>query len=303
MGRRANLQDIEEVWEVIEKHSTKQKKDSTSPRQEKEETADDKGKIVKSKKEINPEDTVLEDVNGGVTDGTDSSIKKKKKRKNKELSENDSKMNIEMEESEISGNVDNSVDVTKKKKRKSKVSETDEVINGETLSDKKHKNSDNKNFQNAGSDTNCNVEANNDLPSKKKKRKRDQVITAEGNVCDSLPNENGKDIQKKKKLTIENKNTTADKQAQSVTEEDMQNDTDIYQKDSLSFDLTAKILEFLEGKSSISLCKLQKKVLKSFLKHTGKTEASDKFLKKFNKKLKKIEGVEINDDVVIISKY
>lgn len=65
-----------------------------------------------------------------------------------------------------------------------------------------------------------------------------------------------------------------------------------------SFSFKEAILSILTSKESLSAKKLEKKVLKAYLKFSGETECSPKVVKKFNKKLKKIENIEIVDDKI-----
>ncbi|CAH1119563.1 unnamed protein product [Phaedon cochleariae] len=65
------------------------------------------------------------------------------------------------------------------------------------------------------------------------------------------------------------------------------------------FSFQDKIIGVLECKKTISLKKLEKKVIKAYLNYYGKTEVTPKISKKFNKKLKKIPNVEITEDQVV----
>ncbi|XP_044270782.1 cell growth-regulating nucleolar protein [Tribolium madens] len=64
------------------------------------------------------------------------------------------------------------------------------------------------------------------------------------------------------------------------------------------FSFKGTILKILSAKGSISCKKLQKKVLNAYLKETGNAEYTEKTIKKYNKKLKKLPNVVISDDVV-----
>ncbi|RZC38756.1 C16C10.8 -like, partial [Asbolus verrucosus] len=66
------------------------------------------------------------------------------------------------------------------------------------------------------------------------------------------------------------------------------------------FSFKNTILDILNSKGSISCKKLQKKVLNAYLKETGNTEYTEKTIKKYNKKLKKLSNVTISDDVVTL---
>ncbi|VEN47700.1 unnamed protein product [Callosobruchus maculatus] len=64
------------------------------------------------------------------------------------------------------------------------------------------------------------------------------------------------------------------------------------------FSFQEKILSTLNAKGSISLKKLQKKVLNAYLKYTGENTVTPKMIKKFNKKLKKVRIIEVTDEEV-----
>lgn len=66
------------------------------------------------------------------------------------------------------------------------------------------------------------------------------------------------------------------------------------------FSFKDAIIEIVKKKGSISTTKLQKKVLNHYLKHTGETECSEKLIKKYNKKLNKIENLSIANEVVTL---
>ncbi|CAG9862590.1 unnamed protein product [Phyllotreta striolata] len=88
---------------------------------------------------------------------------------------------------------------------------------------------------------------------------------------------------KKKHSTKENDSTDIVVETTDVTQ------TEEVQK----FDFNSKILSILENKGTVSLKKLEKKVVNAYLKHKGLTEATPKITKKFNKKLKNIQNIEI----------
>ncbi|XP_050300314.1 uncharacterized protein C16C10.8 [Anthonomus grandis grandis] len=66
----------------------------------------------------------------------------------------------------------------------------------------------------------------------------------------------------------------------------------------VKFDFKANILQILSEKDTISLKKLQKKVLKAYISTIGQYDSEDKILKKFNKKLKKIPSINITENRV-----
>lgn len=67
------------------------------------------------------------------------------------------------------------------------------------------------------------------------------------------------------------------------------------------FSFKETILEIVRKKGSISTKKLQKKVINSYIKYMGETECSEKLIKKYNKKLKKITDLSIKDDLVSLT--
>jgi len=66
------------------------------------------------------------------------------------------------------------------------------------------------------------------------------------------------------------------------------------------FDYKAKILEILSEKQSIPHKKLQKKIVKAYVNQTGQSDCEERIIKKFNKKLKKISNVGMEDDRVFV---
>ncbi|KAL1518358.1 hypothetical protein ABEB36_001993 [Hypothenemus hampei] len=66
------------------------------------------------------------------------------------------------------------------------------------------------------------------------------------------------------------------------------------------FSFKEKIAEILNEKQSISLKKLQKKIVKAYVRETGENNCEEKVVKKFTKKLKKIPNVTIEDDKVCV---
>ncbi|XP_028151051.2 cell growth-regulating nucleolar protein [Diabrotica virgifera virgifera] len=155
-------------------------------------------------------------------------------------------------------------EVPKKKKKKEKLADTTE--NGDS----------NKNTEDGES------------KKKKKKEKLNGVGVENGDSNENTEHEGAKKKKKKDKLStqVENDNTV---QETSQVEEETGNE---------SFNYTTKILDILAKKGTITLEKLQKKVINAYLKHSGESETSPKIIKKFNKKLKKIDSIEIINDQV-----
>ncbi|CAH0547262.1 unnamed protein product [Brassicogethes aeneus] len=75
---------------------------------------------------------------------------------------------------------------------------------------------------------------------------------------------------------------------------------DKVQEDIDKFSFQGKILEILTGKESISTKKLQKKVLNAYIKWSGQSECSEKTIKKYEKKLKKVPNINITDNIACI---
>ncbi|XP_072393521.1 uncharacterized protein [Diabrotica undecimpunctata] len=270
-GGRINMREVEEVWNIIESYKAKKA------------TKQNNTQDAKSSKDINPENEVTkrkicEDI---ANEDSEHEVPKKKKKKEK-LSNNtengDSNKNIEDGES---------------KKKKKKETSLAHVENGdsnanteqEATKKKKKKETSLTHVENGNSNENTEHEAT------KKKKKKKTTITHEvenGDSNENTEHEGEKKKNKKNKLSIqvENDNTA---QENSHVEEETGNE---------NFNYTNKILNILTKKRTITLQKLQKKVINAYLKHSGESEASPKIIKKFNKKLKKIANIEITDDEV-----
>lgn len=67
-----------------------------------------------------------------------------------------------------------------------------------------------------------------------------------------------------------------------------------------TFSFKSAILSILRNKNSIPVKKLQKKVLGAYLKETGNSEYTDKIVKKYNQKLKKVSNVTIQNEIVTL---
>lgn len=116
---------------------------------------------------------------------------------------------------------------------------------------------------------------------------KNEISTNKRKNDESIQNGSTEEPEIKKK---KNKKTETTKETDTVPVQDSATSED--------FNFQTKIISVLESKTTISLKKLQKKVIKAYLKHTGATEVTPKIEKKFSKKLKKIPNVEIADDVV-----
>lgn len=122
--------------------------------------------------------------------------------------------------------------------------------------------------------------------------------TNNGNTKSSEANSNGKE--NKRKLE-ENCSDSANKKAKT----DLKDCANGKETDCLINDVTEekfsfqqKILEILQKKGNISLKKLEKKVVNSYVKYMGDIKDKEKVIKKINKKLKKVQGIKLEDDNV-----
>lgn len=111
------------------------------------------------------------------------------------------------------------------------------------------------------------------------KRKKDKTIIVE----------QGESKKKKRKYSNTENEVTDNKEDSTNGQES---------PDAEKFNFQSKILSVLESKGTISLKKLEKKVINAYLKHSGESEVTPKIIKKFNKKLKKILNVELTNDNV-----
>jgi cell growth-regulating nucleolar protein len=271
LGGRANFNDIEAAWSLIEKYKNEQSKDninasnkqqeSTVKENETKHKSTDNGEDapVKKKKKLEQVDDQKVDVEmseNGLQPKNDDKEKPKKKKKESKKQELDEGINIETKENGLQNEIQpkNDEEKPKKKKKQSKKQACDEVIKlinieRETMDLKK--------------------EAQNQQNDVETKEKKSQYQT------------NGDEGSYKKKL---------DKVNVELEDTECQN--------SSSFNFKDAILKILNSKGSMSCKKLQKKVLSAYLMETGNAEYSEKTVKKYNKKLKKIGNVSVNDDVV-----
>jgi cell growth-regulating nucleolar protein len=271
LGGRANFNDIEAAWSLIEKYKNEQSKDNSNASNKQQEstvkenetkhksTDDGEDAPVKKKKKLEQVDDQKVDVEmseNGLQPKNDDKEKPKKKKKESKKQELDEGINIETKENGLQNEIQpkNDEEKPKKKKKQSKKQACDEVIKlinieRETMDLKK--------------------EAQNQQNDVETKEKKSQYQT------------NGDEGSYKKKL---------DKVNVELEDTERQN--------SSSFNFKDAILKILNSKGSMSCKKLQKKVLSAYLMETGNAEYSEKTVKKYNKKLKKIGNVSVNDDVV-----
>jgi cell growth-regulating nucleolar protein len=271
LGGRANFNDIEAAWSLIEKYKNEQSKDNSNASNKQQEStvkenetkhkSTDNGEDapVKKKKKLEQVDDQKVDVEmseNGLQPKNDDKEKPKKKKKESKKQELEEGINIETKENGLQNEIQpkNDEEKPKKKKKQSKKQACDEVIKlinieRETMDLKK--------------------EAQNQQNDVETKEKKSQYQT------------NGDEGSYKKKL---------DKVNVELEDTERQN--------SSSFNFKDAILKILNSKGSMSCKKLQKKVLSAYLMETGNAEYSEKTVKKYNKKLKKIGNVSVNDDVV-----
>ncbi|XP_044755022.1 cell growth-regulating nucleolar protein [Coccinella septempunctata] len=104
---------------------------------------------------------------------------------------------------------------------------------------------------------------------------------------------------KRKNTESEDTDNKSSKKIKSVDLSDKNDTTDNGEDTATTFQIKDEILKVLNKKGSISLTKLQKKIFKKY-KACKEEVDSEKFEKRFNKKLKKISNIVIEDDVVSI---
>ncbi|KAK9877922.1 hypothetical protein WA026_020145 [Henosepilachna vigintioctopunctata] len=106
-----------------------------------------------------------------------------------------------------------------------------------------------------------------------------------------------------KRKVDENRNTQNEKDSkkQKLDLETEENKSEESNVDSTKFNFKDEILKVLNKKESISITKLEKKILKKFSTNT-QTVDIEKFKKKFAKKLKKIPNVSCEDEKIILNK-
>lgn len=136
------------------------------------------------------------------------------------------------------------------------------------------------------------IQVNKKKDKKSKKKSKELVIQSENTEIESSDHTTKKKRKSKSSEPIDNKKPKLD-------EENLVEETKIKPEDSKKqFSFVNQIVEVLESKKEgISIENLQKKVLKAFYKQFG-TEPSQKAAKKFNKKLKKVSGIEITENHV-----
>lgn len=234
-GGRANMNDVEQVWNIIEKYKADKEKSKIKNNLEscQNGSGTSEEKLLNNsndKTQANGEDQIIE--------GNNKKINKKKKQKD------EINVNTELIDQTNEADISNRENLKKSKKKKKQLKDNETLLEPEKM------------------DTN--ISGSNDICNKNKpKKKKIQVEEAE-----------------------ENSNVKKPKLEQLKTDE--------------PFDFVQKILDVLASKGSISKNKLEKKVISAYLKHSGLSESSPKLLKKFNKKLKKIDNIETVDDTITL---
>lgn len=279
-GGRANVTDIEAVWDMIEmykasffsKKATDEKNNSAVKDENQTEADENISNEKQKKKKKNKEESISHEQTliGEALNGNAVAANSKSKRKSKENASSDEKLK---EDSVENGNIDNAKKSKKKKKSENPSADAESVQANGTTENKPEagvdNNADHVSEQNGDQDVSQTIK-NSKL---EKKSKRKTSVQAEGN--------NGEPVEKK----IKYETTEIENQNESI------NNT--------KFDFKAKIVEILLAKTSINPGKLQKKIKKMYLTETGE-EFSEKVLKKYNKKLKQIENIDITEDSVKI---
>lgn len=325
------MADVEAVWDIIEKYKARhcaknvpnakenKTKNSLSIEQKngKADSAtladvdsgvSDNKKKKKKKDSSSEESTIKEDQNKVV----DETVKAEKKAKRKYQSNTDNLSvddNLKQEDLQLEGKL-------KKKKRKSQ-NEPDELsnktgVNGEIVENEHHngttekKQSEDVLEQQKYEDSQIPyVIKENGKAQKKAKRKSnsEENSTKDSEQSVSVPEDLSQQIGKEKKKTKRKSSIQAEDTADAALEKKVKQDlTETHgangSSDQSEFDFQGKIIEILQNVDSISPDKLQKKIKKMYLKQTGETEFSEKVLKKYNKKLKRIANIEVTETSV-----
>jgi cell growth-regulating nucleolar protein len=309
LGGRANFNDIEAAWSLIEKYKNEQSKDNSNASNKQQEStvkenetkhkSTDNGEDapVKKKKKLEQVDDQKVDVEmseNGLQPKNDDKEKPKKKKKESKKQELDEGINIETKENGLQNEIQpkNDKEKQKKKKKESKKQELEEGINIESKENV---------LQNE-------IQPKNDeeKPKKKKKQSKKQacdevikLINIERETMDLKKEAQNQqnDVETKEKKSQYQTNGDEGSYKKKLDKVNVELE-DTERQNSSSFNFKDAILKILNSKGSMSCKKLQKKVLSAYLMETGNAEYSEKTVKKYNKKLKKIGNVSVNDDVV-----
>lgn len=157
-------------------------------------------------------------------------------------------------------------------------------------SNDKHNNEAQTSNQNDNPDEAVNTKVESVKSNKKKKEDRELTDQTE---------EHNSEMPPKKKKKLYNSNTTGNDEIQVDLKDDDSNHNEVRM---LKFDFKNKILELIQPKGTMSLKKLEKRIMKLYFKEFETVECPEKIVKKFNKKLKKMEEVQVEgDDVKLVS--
>lgn len=292
-GGRTNIQDIEAVWDIIEKHKSQN--------------------VVTQDNQNGGDKSVIEDENQS-NDVNEASTKKKKKKCDISVGENANNDNINSEDiASVNG-----ISKKKKKKQDESVAENgktndevdsgeNSVVDGEISSEKKKRKLDVSSVEN---NTN---NSENSGKKKKKSEKTDLNNLAKPRLETEVPCiENGAKQSKKKrkhkmeKEVVENStevvNEIAGKKEKPLNTEETDKvaNGDQNSTNEISFSFENQINEILLKKQAIKKEKLYKKILNRYLKITGETISDDKIQKKIDKRLKKCDNICVEGNFVKI---
>lgn len=282
------MKDVEEVWNIIEKY--KNTKEQSKGENNSQNTINSISKDDENKQ------------NG--SNNEDSKKPKKKKFENNELGNvcSSKKQKLEDTEQPCENLVKGEKNSKKKKKNKSEATENPDensIENGQANPSNDLKKVKKKKFGNNGNDSVCTKDQGNG----EKKEDENRVISKKSKRKKKINESQNQNIESNQENEQENLNGLKSKTTNVLENSGLEPKltADENSGDNQQFDFAENILNILQSKDSITLKKLEKKVLKLYLKHSGESECSPKIVKKFNKKLKKITNVHIVDDVVSIS--
>ncbi|XP_060520414.1 cell growth-regulating nucleolar protein [Cylas formicarius] len=116
---------------------------------------------------------------------------------------------------------------------------------------------------------------------------------------EKLGEQNGQPCETKKRAAQEIDNPSKKKK---IEVEQSQNDFEKLDEEIAveKFSFKQTILDLLNAKGTMSQKKLEKKVLKVYIKEMGEVRAKENIVKKISKKLKKIPNLYIEDDIVTL---
>lgn len=318
-GGRIAPNDIEEVWSLLEAHKNaakaetaangndkkKRKSDDDTPETNGEDSSAPK---KKKKKGQTNEETNAETAAPVVADKSS----KKKKRKATET-ESDEKVDTKEPETVTSN------DQPKKKKKKGKTNSVEAQVNGkeeakseETAEEKQKKKKKGQSGEKVVAETAANGDAtqNGTAAEKSKKQKKNQNKTVAQTPVANGTAESPKKNKKSKATnnangtvqngdaTTQNGTTDADKKSKkNKQKENGANDTTLESNDD-EFCWRTSITELLKAQpSGIKKDKLKAKVFEQYTALKGHIDNEGKLSKQYNKKIKKIGNIKLENDV------